>query len=1343
MSCKINPLITVNGKQEESKLFIELADFFGRTGNREVIKTVYAIVTNKEAMSQFNLEYNEQGEPTLESIVKNINLTSLTNTKDTSTSLAITNGAMTSNKSLITFDNIESAIKVAKDINTSNKDFIGVVQKVKDGYQVVVDKATAENVRQYQLVEFHNELNNRLYNILRRLGLDVSYDEKMKHYGLFDPTDTTKTVNGLQSVIKIAKGEQGESTFPEEFAHVMISGLRNHTLVQRLLSLLNDSLIQDILGDQYEAYVKLYNNDMNLLKEEAAGQLLAAHLQKIQLLESQPSNLLQRIWNFCKDLFKKTSQEELDQVINNVNSTITQIASLVESSSIDEDFNKEELVNSRILYNATEKVNRLKEMAERAEEVASKVLLINQARSSKTSYNAADKKRIKELRKKLEHTKYEAACLSFLQGALDEINNLQTEISKIKPAAGAETNQNILRYQCSVMRKIKSFIEGYSDIINDMSSLPTLVKEGIVEMDADQATTIANTALQLVGIMNGISANYETKRKLLVVKYLKQFWGQDKTINIGANKGQTITLENILDYAEKDINFIDRYIGAMADASDPLLTLIDRAVAAVQDERDEELNDAVQTISKLNNDLIKAGYDSSFMIEKDSEGKKTGRIISDIDFEKFEKAKALKAKEISEQYAGNPAKAKVEMEKWLNANQENIILNPEAESQYQRTEKRPKKSIYHSNALDNLSEAQRTYYNSMLQIKKQLSAMIPAGEHFHTYDAIYIRQGALESVNLGKPIKSLSELWETIKDNFVRREDDTEFGDTSLKTSIHTDLSGKPLQKIPVYFTHKLKDMEMLSTDMSASMEAFAASAINYHKMREVVDALELTRDLVRDREVKQHSGDYEIQEVFRVLGKKFRKAYTQSQDTDIIKRLDDYYATVIYGQSKKDEGTWKIPLTDKRIDTAKTLDAIKNYTTYLGLGLNPFSGLSNVTMGKMQQWIESMASEYFTAKDLAKATSQYWALIPSYMGEKGSTYKTNMLSLLSQKFDAEEDFFEQAGNHPMYKGMPKRFLKDSSVLFMQGAGEHYLHVRTMLAILNNVQVKLNGQTIPLKEAFEVVKNENGISSLELKKGVTKLDGTAFTEEDLQRVKRKINVANGLMNGKFNKKDKGAIHRYALGRMVMQFRQWMPAHYFRRFQSATYDAELETWREGYYRTFGRFVWNLLKDLRYLKFNIATQWNSLNESEKANIKRALTELNAYVALSTYIMFAGPAKDKDRNWAERMALYQAYRLKMETGASIPLPSSLIDNTMTIIQSPAAAINSCNNLFNLLEVWNMFTEIQSGRYEGWTVWERDALKSIPLAGNILKTVDLSTEEYMFSMFNNTAAKAVWNKK
>ena len=379
-------------------------------------------------------------------------------------------------------------------------------------------------------------------------------------------------------------------------------------------------------------------------------------------------------------------------------------------------------------------------------------------------------------------------------------------------------------------------------------------------------------------------------------------------------------------------------------------------------------------------------------------------------------------------------------------------------------------------------------------------------------------------------------------------------------------------------------------------------------------------------------------------------------------------------------------------------------------------------------------------------------------------------------KYDALEEFYENMNAQGKFKGPLSRAMRNTGIYILNNLGEHYLHSRNMLAILDREKVKIGGKEVSVFDAWKVreIKDSTGkvlSHELVLKEGTTKTDGTElFTEKHIEEIdeirntpkekrtiaqnerleelyalrdatnqfnidlKIKIGKVNETLNGAFNEVDKGSIHRYALGRLAMQFRQWMPAHYSRRFAEAYYDAALGEFREGYYRTLGRFTLNLIKDLRYAKFQIGTRWHKLNEKERKNMIRAFSELGMFVVLSILCGALGHWKDKKGNFSERLALYNLKRMKLETGASIPWPLSpdFIPNVWTLLQSPAAAMKVAENLTNLLQFQNMFNEIQSGRYRGWSEWERDAVKATPIIGQARKFIDLATENYMFNIFD-----------
>jgi hypothetical protein len=581
--------------------------------------------------------------------------------------------------------------------------------------------------------------------------------------------------------------------------------------------------------------------------------------------------------------------------------------------------------------------------------------------------------------------------------------------------------------------------------------------------------------------------------------------------------------------------------------------------------------------------------------------------------------------------------------------------------------------------------------------------------------------------NLGNPKKAVELILERTKSKFIRRADDTGFGNDSKSTIL--DFAGNPIEQLPVYYTSPLENPEMLSTDFTASIMAYAGMAVNYGEMNKVIDVLELTRDLIKDREVQQVSGGSVLTETYKVLHKKFSRAYTKpGSNSNIGARIDDYYQAVLYDKQKKDEGT----IAGTKLDTAKSLDSVKSYTGVVGLGLNLFSAIANVTVGKLQILIDAIGGEYFGIKNSIVGKKNYYKDLPAYLGELNSTQKTSKMGLLIDKFDALEEFYNGLQHDGFYKGPVSRIIGKTNLFILNNLGEHYLHTRTMLAILDACKVMDNGTEKSLYDVMEVV-NKDGEYSIEIKDGVTKPDGTSITEDDLMELKMRIGKVNQSLNGAFNEDDKGAIHRHALGRLAMQFRQWMPAHYYRRFARPYYDAALDQYREGFYLTFGRFALDTIKDLSRAKFQLATNWKSLSNHEKANMRRALAEIGIFAMLSGIIALMGPEKDKKGVWYDRMILYQLKRMKLETGASAPITPDFLKNINTLLQSPAASIKSFNNIAGLFEFWNIFNEIESGRYKGWSEYERNLSQLAPVYGQIRKAVDISNEDYMFTVLNN----------
>lgn len=1376
--CVLTPGVNKDLSGEPSALHSDLVDYLG---DRDLANAVYAAV-KAEGLDMSKLEYDKNGEPTIESVARQLPLRKMV--KESSLSVEKEEvGAIDEKGNQILYDSIESAKQRIGEFNDENPDLIAYPVRQDKKFAINVSYKNEQNYQKPQEVEFNSRLHNSLLGIMRSLGFTAITDDSVE--GIFDPLNALETANGLKAVIRVAKGERGENAFTEEYSHLMIEGLQNHPLVIRILnSLRNEEAIRRILGEDYDRYSKLYTEngrvDMDRMAKEAAGKLLQRYIEGEDIsISPAPVSLFTRLWNFIKSLFSRVDESDIDRLIQDINDNTVKLASLVTSEDVISYFDGDSLVNAKALYKVSAEVDRMEQIANTAYEVASRRLKLLQSRAKGSAYSKDDIRNMKRLQEEIEKKKYASSCTTFLKDTLLQLKSLQDRMKALEDNAGS-SDVSKLAQLAQVLRKIKEFSDGYSDVVDEMMRMESLQREGDVQLSESNAKEIASKATKVALLINELKGKYITLRRGIVYQFFNLYWSGDKKWNIGSKKGQMLTLSGILDMADRDISSWDSLVGSLSDASDPLLSLFDLAVRTSHAKRDTELERILMAIRGVHRKLINAGETSEFMYEMDENGIPTGRIISNINFAKYEKDRREFIDSLKKE-GKKYWEIKSELEKWENKHTENKTI--EIDEEKSRTIRIPKSSKesspYYIDRLSKLNDAQREYYDAMMKLKARLERAIP-DRFTDPYRAVQISNDLIEGLSrTDNPKEAVKMLLSNVGDKFLKRTDDTEFGEKVEAEEgefqdISLDFSNKPIQKLPVYYVRKLKDMRRLSTDFTGSMLAYAGMAVDYGEMSKIVDILEVARDFIHDRNVRQYSGNKILRETFKVLHKEFGHEYT-IKGGKIAERLDAYMDSVVYGHHKKDEGS--IDIAGEELSVSKTIDSLKSYSGAIGLGLNLFSAISNVTVGKMQIWIDAMSKEYFGPKNAVIAKKNYYILLKDYLGEVNSTTKSNKLALLIDKYDALEEFYSSTRAQGTFKGSFNRIMQNTGLYILNNLGEHYLHSRTMLAMLDRQKVKVNGREKSLFEAWKVmeVKDDSGnvmSHQLILESGTTDTDGNElFTEshyneieeilntprknrtkaqrERLQelyelrdktdsyneKMKMRIGKVNQTLNGAFNEIDRGTIHRYSLGRLAMQFRQWMPAHYSRRFASAYYDATLDQFREGYYRTLGRFTLNLIKDLKYAKFQVATRWRDLSEYEKRNMIRAGAELSIFTILTILCGALGHWKDRKGNFSERLALYNLKRMKLEAGASIPWPLSpdFIPNLWTILQSPAAAMKTAENLTNLLQFQNMFNEIQSGKYRGWSEYERDLVRAIPIIGQVKKVIDLSEENYMFNIFDN----------
>ena len=220
------------------------------------------------------------------------------------------------------------------------------------------------------------------------------------------------------------------------------------------------------------------------------------------------------------------------------------------------------------------------------------------------------------------------------------------------------------------------------------------------------------------------------------------------------------------------------------------------------------------------------------------------------------------------------------------------------------------------------------------------------------------------------------------------------------------------------------------------------------------------------------------------------------------------------------------------------------------------------------------------------------------------------------------------------------------------------------------------------------------------------------------------------MHGGYSEAEKGNINRTALGRAILQFRQWMFGMYNKNFSARYYEASTGLTREGTYRTMFRWLMSTLWDLKNMSLKEALNHNHLSPEEKRNVAVAGSQAALFVLLAIFGLMTQGMKDKDDRLI-RLLAYQTKRLELETGALVPYPPTFFKNIFTLIQSPAAGVRTLETLSSLFNLGNYWNEVRGGRYKGWNKALK-ALYTVTPIYNIHKVIDMKDYNYMFNIFN-----------
>jgi len=1187
-------------------------------------------------------------------------------------------------------ENYQRLILAAHSYNQSsdNRRFLTavVVQTPDNMLQVEIRERNEQNVTEYENQYSTQLLNQRLENILGDLGVTVDLLEEYEQTeGYVDFSKADSIADGFAGLINIANGMQGELALSEEFSHLLIGMFRDTPLVQRSLNQLtnNEELVKEVLGDEYEQNKAYYEQNPNrdafgneipveeTLAEEALGRILQDKLKtaNVETSDSKPlTSLINRLISYIKRVFRGKDADAIKKAKNEVSATMGELAKNVLNGT--QQLKTEELIKNRRnarfnhLRDANDKVLSLLKNANEIERKRSKIAPKEERQSIKD--NIVKLESLMTDAKKMEglHT-YAKWALQDLQEAMDKLD-----------ISGTLNTQDFAN-----LRHIKSVLDSYEGFISDFHEVLDDLGEDFIITINDQDINLRELWREIDDLYKSCDTAFKNQAFAAFSDFLAPIYEKSPLRN---PDGSIKKLEDVLAGEDFDISEFDRWLTSMGESSSVLLQLFDKVVKNAKDKVRLQTIHNVRDIWKLRENAEKRGITTfEWMFEKDNEGHKTGNYISPYNHGQFKKDEEEMQKKLVEKYGRHPVgenfrKAFIERKAWYETHATKDMFGNNYPG-----------DIYKNPEYNKLSTAQKETLKEFLDYKDRLEMQLPTDRRSRTR-AIQRRRGGTQRLidSATNPSSAFAAIKDDLKSAFSKSEDDDLlYGET---TKGLTDFTGQEYMTLPILYTSRLKNPDTLSTDVFSDLMAYAYAANTYEQMSAVYDPLEIGVSVTSQKEFVKNAGSKTKEEVLNVLGRVTKKSVKVGSNTNFAKKLRDYLECQVYGRYMKEDDVLGV-------NAQKTLGVFQKLTSMAYLGCNYLAGVANIATAAGMQNIEAAAGEFFGVKELALADAEYAKMLPEFIAELGSREKQSELALFDELFDIRQNAKDKLHNTQM-KSIFRRFFGNNWLFIQQGLGDHWIYNRTGIAMAKKKKVKVNGREMSVWDALEIVTDKNGYKYMQPKKGTKNLDGSDF---DAGQFAREIAHINHTIAGIYNDDDQNAANRVMIGRLALQMRKWIIPQMMRRFQSKRMVLDIGREEEGYYRTAGRLAMDLWKG----GFKLTAEWEKLNDSEKANVRRALTEMAQTYALWILCTCLGSGvKDPDRSWAMKFAEYMLHREVHELGFLTPGPMMLTEGYKTVT-SPFVAASAANKLAQAMVTTinpaNWFPEddelIKSGRYEG----------------------------------------------
>lgn len=550
----------------------------------------------------------------------------------------------------------------------------------------------------------------------------------------------------------------------------------------------------------------------------------------------------------------------------------------------------------------------------------------------------------------------------------------------------------------------------------------------------------------------------------------------------------------------------------------------------------------------------------------------------------------------------------------------------------------------------------------------------------------------------------LSKLGYAFEDLATTKADDLDFVE-----EFATMPNGDPIKVIPTRFIKMLDDPNTISTDAVAATVQYYNMAANYKNMSKHQDDIELMLNLLKQVSIKTRKD---------VKGPGSTNVYKQSQL--LVDRL-------MYGRNKS---PILVEAFGKEYNVGKMLDIARGFVTKVNLSGNLWSIGTSFFTDATYTTLEAKMGKYFDLEDLNFAKSEFFRQLPDMMANIGNPIpngKVPYLLMLNQVVKDNRELFDRLDQSQVLRSINQNFWFAGYT-----QADYTVKSHTLLSIYHNYRF-VDGEGFLSKQqyidkfysddrkkgavAFKQLSTTLYDAYITNNKGEVSVDSKYskyVTEKLLNDVRNRIDILSKRIDGTLREVDKAAVHASSIASYLVLHRNFMVSALQDRFKKRQYNLDLGAMEEGYYRSTGKFLSNVLKNKHFALTQLLADYNNMKDYEQYGVRRVLNELMLVAgSTSVAIAFASLVDGDDDydTWLTQSITYLAMRSAFEF-RTMYNPFELI----SLIKSPTAAFNWFDNLSSFINLINPFA--YTGNRTPFTIIDRGVYKGMPvILKNIIK--------------------------